>query len=155
MPIEGITVEEALLRVQSAYPRIYLACHTEHQTARVTGQELSQRDATILAHLNEQDPVQQGVLVSHLGIAKSTLSEALAYLEKRSLICRKTDPADPRAVLVSRTSAGSQAMSGGSVLQSSRLTLLLDQLTSDERRRAVDGLELLARAALAIPKGEQ
>ncbi len=148
-------IEEAVLRIQAAYPRVYLACHTEHQTARVTGQELSQRDATILSHVNEREAVQQGVLARHLGIAKSTLSEALAFLEKREFIRRETDPADPRGVLVWRTKAGSSAMSAGSVLQSGQLALLLHQLTEEERVRAVAGLELLARAALAIPKGDK
>ena len=45
-----------------------------------------------------------------------------------------------------RTPAGASAMSGSSVLESVRLRRLLNALTGPERRRAVEGLELLAGA---------
>lgn len=148
-------IDDAVLRVQSAYPRIYLACHTRHQTSRVTGEELSIRDASLLAHLDETHPVRQADLGRHLGIAKSTLSEALGWLEQRGLIHRRPDETDPRGALVSRTPAGSAAMSKSSVLETERLVHLLEALGDDDRARAVAGLELLAAAALRIPKEEQ
>ena len=41
-------LQEAVLRVQTGYPRIYLACHSRHQNARTTANHLSQRDGTLL-----------------------------------------------------------------------------------------------------------
>jgi DNA-binding MarR family transcriptional regulator len=147
-------LEEVILRVQTAYPRIYLACHTKHQTPRVTGQELSQRDSAILAHLNEGEPMAQSLLTRHLGIGKSTLSEALTWLEQRGLIARETG-GSPRRAQVRRTTLGSATMSKSSVLERDRLRMALASLTRDDRQRVVDGLELFAHAALAIPKGEK
>ena len=72
-----MTVEEALVRVQCAYPKIYLACHERHQHAKTTAARLSQRDSTILAHLREDVALGQGELARHLGVAKSTFSEAV------------------------------------------------------------------------------
>jgi len=146
--------EEALLRVQSAYPRIYLACHSRHQNARTTAHKLSQRDATLLAHLSEREPVSQSDLGRHIGVAKSTVSEALAGLEECGFIVRQPDGADSRGALIFRTASGTAAMSSGSVLETERLRELLEVMTAEERYRAVEGLELIARAALRVTKGE-
>lgn len=148
-------LEEALLRVQSAYPKIYLACHTRHQNARTTGQALSQRDVTILAHLSESQSLPQGLLTRHLGIAKSTLSEALTWLEQQGMVSRTADPADPRGALVKRTDAGSVAMSQGSVLEAGLLRAVLRALPEEQLAQAVEGLELSAKAAVETPKGER
>ncbi len=89
------------------------------------------------------------MLATHLGLAKSTLSEALAWLEKCAYVVREPDSRDPRAVLVRLTDRGQDAMRDGSVLQSDRLATLLEGLSDEDRTCAVEGLELLARAALA------
>ncbi len=79
-------IEESILRVQTAYPRIYLACHSRHQNTRTN--QISQRDGSLLAHLNHTTPTAQSDLAQHMGVAKSTLSEALGSLEERGLIAR-------------------------------------------------------------------
>ena len=139
-------MEECIVRVQTAYPRIYLACHSRHQNARSTAEQLSQRDGSLLAHLSEKTAVAQSELARHMAVAKSTLSEALASLEERGFVTRESGESDARGVFVRRTRRGTEAMSGGSVLESARLRRLLSQLSEDERRRAVEGLELIARA---------
>ena|SRR5690348_14006250 len=145
---------EALIRVQTAYPRIYLACHSRHQNARTTPHRLSPRDAAVLAHLDERQAVAQSDLARHLGVAKSTLSEALSALENLGFIARTPPGNEGRGALVLRTPAGTAAMSSGSVLESSRLLALLSTLTAGERTRAVEGLELIARAARQVSEGE-
>jgi len=141
-----VDIEESLVRVQAAYPRIYLACHSRHRNARSTPQKLSQRGASLLAHLSESKSVSHGDLAYHMGIAKSTLSEALDGLEELGFATRHADDADARNTLILRTPAGTRAMSDGSVLESGRLRELLGKLTEDERRRAIEGLELIACA---------
>jgi DNA-binding MarR family transcriptional regulator len=141
-----VDIEESLVRVQAAYPRIYLACHSRHQNVRTTPQKLSQRDASLLAHLTETDAVPHCDLAHHMGIAKSTLSEDLSGLEELGFVIRRTDADDARGTLISRTAAGTRAMSDGPVLESARLRELLGKLTEEERRRAIEGLELMARA---------
>ena len=61
-----MTISEAIVRVQEAYPRIYLACHSRHHNSRTTAPRLSQRDSSILSHLNETTPVAQSDLARHL-----------------------------------------------------------------------------------------
>ena len=136
-------IEEALIRVQSAYPRIYLACHTRHQNARTTPHQLSQRDGSILSHLDDRRPIAQSALARHMGVAKSTLSAALASLEEHGYVARRPEG---KELLLLRTPQGSKAMSRGSVLESGRLRRLLSALSEPERKAAVKGLELLAQA---------
>lgn len=143
-------LEESLLRVQSAFPRIYLACHSRHQNARTTADNLSQRDATLLAHLDEREPILQSELARHMGIAKSTLSEALSGLEKQQFTIRESDSEDGRSTFIRRTALGTGAMSRGSVLEPERLRKLLERLTDRERKRVVEGLELIVKAAERI-----
>lgn len=141
---DATDVEDALLRVQAAFPRIYLACHSRHQNARTTAEKLSQRDASLLAHLDDQEPVPQARLAAHMGVAKSTLSEALSSLEKQGLVVRQQDG---RGALIRRTAKGIEAMSNGSVLEAERLRRILRKMTAAERKAAVAGLELIARAS--------
>lgn len=143
-------VEETILRVQAAYPRIYLACHSQHQNGRTIVSGISQRDATLLAHLSEQTPAAQSDLARHLGVAKSTLSEALTYLEERGFVTREASREDARTIVIRRTTAGTQAMSSGSVLESDRLRAALERLSPAERDSVVQGLETLAHAAQSV-----
>src|SRR4051794_15930056 len=140
-------IDETVLRVQCAYPQIYLACHSRHQNSRTTPDKLSQRDASLLAHLDERHPVSQGDLAHHMGVAKSTLSEALSNLKEKKLPPREPDDQDGRGALIRRTRKGTEAMSRGSVLEPERLRELLGLLTEQERTRAVEGIELIACAA--------
>jgi hypothetical protein len=81
-------LDQSVVRVQAAYPRIYLACHTRHQNARSTADKISQRDGSLLAHLDEARAVGQSDLARHMSVAKSTLSEALAGLEECGFVAR-------------------------------------------------------------------
>jgi DNA-binding MarR family transcriptional regulator len=139
-------LDESLIRVQMAYPRIYLACHSRHQNTRSTADQLSQRDASLLAHLEEKSAVSHADLARHMSVAKSTLSEALNSLEVRGYVARETAEHDARGSLIRRTPKGTTAMSNGSVLEPERLRRLLEALTPEERQRAVEGLELIAQA---------
>lgn len=138
-----MTLDDAIVRIQTAYPRVYHACHAGHRQQPSSAPGLTAQHGMLLAHLSEERSITQSELAAHLGVAKSTLSEALSGLVEQGFIERT--PAG-RSLSLRRTSAGTQAMSRGSVLETSRLRTLLDRLSDDERRQAVAGLELLAQA---------
>ena len=73
-------LEVQVTEIQMLYPRIYMACHTEHTKARSSEVKLSARDSSILAHLSVKELTRSGPLAKHLDVAASTLSEALQYL---------------------------------------------------------------------------
>jgi DNA-binding MarR family transcriptional regulator len=140
--------DEAVLRIQLAYPKIYLACHKQHQNARTTPHGLSPRDSSLLAHLDPVRPVEQAELGRHLGLAKSTLSEAMAWLVECGFALRaKAENGRGQAFLLS--AKGVEAVSESSVLERSALARLVAAL-GDARDSAIAGLERIAATAVAL-----
>lgn len=147
-------MERRLVRdVQRYYPQIYLACHVDHVRARSTPYRVSSRDAALLSHLDTREPITAGQLAGHLGVVPSTLSEAVKRLETLGYLQRLRREGDRRSVELRLTEAGAEAMAASSVLDAGRVARLLARLAASERRRAVLGLALLAKAARALPAG--
>src|SRR5262245_39587961 len=135
---------EAVLR---HYPQIFLACHVAHRRAASSPTGLSDRDSTVLGHLSERDPLTPLGLARHLGIRPSSLSPILARLVARELIDRRAHASDRRRTELRLTPKGALAMQASSVLDAGRVSRMLAGLRPGERRAALHGLELLARAA--------
>jgi len=129
--------------VQRAYPQLYLACHVEHATRR-RDHGLSDRDATVLAHLDELSPVQANRLAKHLGVGPSTVTEALDRLVAKGLAERTRRG---RTVELRITADGVAFMQSGSVLDAVWVAALLDAVPARARPAALRGIELLATAA--------
>jgi DNA-binding MarR family transcriptional regulator len=138
------------------YPQIYLACHLEHTRARTNAYGLRDKDVVLLGHLDETTPMRAGQLARHLGVGSPTLSAQIQRLETSGLLTRTPAPRDRRNIDLRLTPRGAEAMAATSILDPGRVTALLVQLKPTERRRAVGGLALLARAArqlqLTYPK---
>ncbi len=133
--------------IQRAYPQVYHACHVEHRSRHASPSGLTEKDASLLAHAGASEGVTPGALARHFGVAASTLSAQIKRLEAMGLIALEPDPADSRRRRLSLTDQGRAATRAGSVLDAGRLTALLDTLNTDERRRAVEGLTVLAEGA--------
>jgi MarR family transcriptional regulator, organic hydroperoxide resistance regulator len=133
--------------VQRFYPQIYLACHKRHIRAASTAYRLSARDSSILVHLNETDPVTPTELATHLSVRGSTLSAAIRRLEQLGYLQRKKIPRDRRTVALTLTPQGAKAMAETSVLDSERVGAVLAKLNRNEKKRALEGLALLAKAS--------
>ena len=134
--------------IQRFYPQIYLACHVDHVRSRTTRFKLSSRDSSILSHLDRDHAMSPRELASHLGVAASTLSATIARLEKLGYITSTAVDGDRRKRHLRLTDKGGEAMSSTSVLDAEKLRALLERLSESERRAAVKGLGLLARAAV-------
>ena len=133
--------------VQVAYPQIYFACHTRHVRRASTATQLSATDSTLLAHLDEKDPVRATALAKHLGLAASTLSAAIARLAALGYVVQRRSAQDGRVIDLLLAAKGAAAMQASSVLESARVKAMLGKLTAAERKRALDGLALLGMAA--------
>jgi DNA-binding MarR family transcriptional regulator len=143
---------DLVYRIQRDYPRIYLACHVDHVRARTSVHGISSRDASLLAHLDAGDARSAGGLAMHLGIAASTLSATLARLETHGYLERVRDGDDRRFVAPRLTARGREAVAGTSVLDGARVGEMLGNLAPAERKRAADGLALLAKGASKIAR---
>ena len=158
-----MSLDQAVRVVQATYPQIYLACHTRHQRKRSTEHALSPRDASILAHLDERTALTAARLASHLGIARSTLSEALKRLTTLGFVrdgnasagnarvgnARAGKPA-ARTMAVLLTSKGARAIQDTSVLETKRLRQALEEVSGADLRTIVAGLQCLAAACRRI-----
>jgi DNA-binding MarR family transcriptional regulator len=144
-------MDAQILQIQSLYPRIYMACHTDHSNGPSTEDKLSARDGSILAHLSSESFTSPSFLAEHLGITRATLSEALTKLTTLGYVTSETDLYDERRKKVCLTSQGLAAMSSSSVLAYDKIATLMSRLSAENRQRVVDGLKLLADAALAHP----
>ena len=130
-------------RIQRAYPQLYLACHVEHTTRR-RGHGLSDRDTSVLAHLDELSPVSAGELARHLGIGASSMTAAIDHLEALGLVERTRVG---RRAQLRITRAGIEQMQATSVLDAGRVDALVATVPARQREQAVRGIELLAAAA--------
>ena len=140
--------------VQVAYPQIYFACHTRHIRRASTGTRLSAADSTLLAHLDEDRATRPTRLARHLGLANSTLSAATTRLAKLGYVSLERSSKDGRAVDLRLTAKGAAAMQASSVLDSDLVAKMLVHLSSAQRKRALEGIGLLAKGA-RLAQGER
>ncbi|MFC4820713.1 MarR family winged helix-turn-helix transcriptional regulator [Dokdonella ginsengisoli] len=145
-------MDDAVLALLRCYPQIYLACHVEHVRARSNAHALSARDASLLSHLDRGHGIAAAELAQHMQIRPSTLSAALARLERLGYVEREADAHDRRVHRLRLSSRGEIAMAESSVLDPQRAAALLALLAPSERERALEGLALLARAARELSK---
>jgi DNA-binding MarR family transcriptional regulator len=132
--------------LMTLYPRIYFACHTRHVRDPQTQRLLSRHQASILDHLDELEPTTVMDMAAHMGVTAATMSLAIDRLERKGYVVRLRDAKDRRRVHVRLTTAGVRIKEASSVLDPERVQRLVARLSDDERRRAVEGLALLARA---------
>ena len=132
------------------YPRIFLACHREHVHDPDTGQTLSARQASILDHLDAVEPTAMATLAGHLGVTPATMSIAIDRLERAGYVTRGNDREDGRRVLVRLTQTGVRIREANSVLDPVLVERLVKSIPAAERRAALKGLAILARAADAL-----
>jgi DNA-binding MarR family transcriptional regulator len=133
--------------VLAHYPRIYFACHTRHVRDPETRQRLSAHQASILDHLDQVSPTSLRTLAAHMGVTASTMSLAITRLVRMGYVTRSRDRQDGRVVGLRVTAAGVRVREAKSVLDPARVAGVLAQLSVPDRRAALHGLALLARAS--------
>jgi DNA-binding MarR family transcriptional regulator len=134
-------------RLLDAYPRIFFACHRRHVRDSASGRTLSAHQASILDHLDTVDPMSLADLAAHMGVTASTMSLAVDRLERAGYVVRERNDADRRRLDLRLTDAGARVKDASSVLEPDIVGVLLQQLSAQDRRDALRGLELLAGAA--------
>jgi DNA-binding MarR family transcriptional regulator len=140
-------MEDQVRELQQLYPRIYIACHLDHVRAASSPVHLSARDSAILAHFEESGSLRPSKLARHLGVARSTMSQAVKKLVALGYIAAQKNDADRRQLGLQLTEQGRSAMQAASVLDRNKVADLLRQLTREDRKKGLAGLAILARAA--------
>lgn len=140
--------------VQRLYPQIFLACHTNHVRATSTRWKLSSHDSAILSHLSRASGLSPRSLAKHLGVAASTLSASIKRLANLGYLTCDAPANDKRRREIRLTDRGAEAMSATSVLDRERVGVMLKKLKPSDRKAALNGLALLARAARELAAEE-
>ena len=143
-----------IYEVQRLYPQVFLACHTNHVRAASTRWQLSSHDSAILSHLDRSRGLSPRSLAKHLGVTPSTLSASLKRLTNLGYLTCDAPASDKRRREIRLTDRGVEAMSETSVLDRERVREMLKKLKPADRRAAVSGLALLARAARKLTAEE-
>ena len=138
-------------RIQRAYPQLFHACHVEHTTRR-REHGLSDRDSSLLAHLDALSGITVGDLARHLGVGPSTITEAIDRLERMQLVERTRVG---RKVELRITQRGIDGMQDSNVLDTERVEAMVAGVPARDREAAVHGLELLAEAARELRSGRK
>lgn len=146
-------LEQMARDIQRHFPRIYVACHTDHRARRGQKPTISARDQTILAHVPSPG-ARPRTLATHLKVGPSTMSAALKRLVAMGLITMAPEAQDARAKVVRLTATGRAALAQTSVLEFSRVKAALGRLSATDRSAVVRALELLADAAQAAGDAE-
>jgi DNA-binding MarR family transcriptional regulator len=134
-------------QVLAHYPRIYFACHTRHVKDDRAGRVLSSHQASILDHLDTEDPTSLLELARHMGVTAGTMSVAVDRLVAHGYVLRARDANDRRRVNLRLSAAGARIREANSVLDPVRVRAMLARLPAPQRKTALHGLALLARAA--------
>ena len=141
------TDKNLVIQIQAHYPKIYLACHSEHSKSRSSASSLSNRDMIILAHLYDGQLTTNKALAGHLKLAPSTLSEALNNLVALQMLIVSVDAEDERKSHYQLSVQGEKALQDSSVLDTQKLQQLLNKLSATQQQQVVEGLRLLADAS--------
>jgi len=108
----------------------------------------------MLVHLDQGRALPVSRLAQHIGLAASTVSEALTRLEALGFVHKAPSSSDRRQVGVRLTAKGIAAVREGSVLETQRLRRVLARLSARDRVAVVSGLARLARACSPAIKGK-
>ena len=137
-------------QVLSALPRVLFACRPRSVPDSPGRPGVSPHQAHILSQLDAEDPTMVGELAESLGVTASTMSLNLKRLREAGLVFCDREPDDRRVMNVRLTEAGERARDASRPLDADRVDALLGGLWPEDRRRALEGLAILADAADAL-----
>lgn len=147
MKDEAITSAQAADLLEQFYPKIFLACHTRHVNDPGKNVRLTANQASILDHLDEEEPVTLQELSLHMGVTPSTMSITINRLVTMGYVKRDKDKGDSRRIGLRLSREGLKIKKSKSVLDGDRVKSMLQRLTEEELKTALKGLGLLSYAA--------
>jgi DNA-binding MarR family transcriptional regulator len=144
-----------IVHALSALARVLHACRVAGVSDPATGRRVTDKQLRTLRELDPADPAMVTELAEYLGVTASTMSLNLGRLEAGGLVRRVRDPEDRRVMNVLLTPEGQRLVERAQALEPARIADVLGALLPEERRRALDGLALLAEAAdRVVARGE-
>lgn len=109
--------------------------------------ELTFPEVAALARLERNGPATSAELARFEQISPQSMGATLAGLEERGLVCRGTDPADGRRVVMSVTALGRQMVGKRRDARVEQIAAALDGFTEDELQQLLTAAPLIQRLA--------
>ncbi|BBH65838.1 MarR family transcriptional regulator [Actinoplanes sp. OR16] len=132
--------------VASAFERLYAAFR------RITPREqLSLTAASTLARLERHGPQRLCDLHAPEGVTQPAMTQLITRLERDGLASRGSDPADGRAVLVSVTDAGREAVARRRAARATAISAVLRKLPEEDRAVITAALPALDHVSELLP----
>ena len=89
---------DSVRRLLDAYPAIFLACHRRHLRADAAGKPVTERQASVLDHLDPTRPTTLSRLAEHMGVGLSSMSILVARLLRAGYVAQRRDASDSRRI---------------------------------------------------------
>ncbi|MBB6144946.1 DNA-binding MarR family transcriptional regulator [Silvibacterium bohemicum] len=137
-------------RLQQAYPAIFLACHRKHVREDGGGNTVTERQASVLDHLDEKQPTTLSKLAEHMGVSRSTMSITVSRLVRGGYVARRKDALDTRSVALTLTRAGVRVREENALLHPELVRQILRRMRAEEMEGALHGIESLAKYARIV-----
>jgi DNA-binding MarR family transcriptional regulator len=145
-------LDSEVRRILDAYPAIFLACHRRHLRADDAGNAVTERQASVLDHLDATRPTTLSKLAEHMGVGSSSMSILVARLVRAGYIAQRRDSSDARRVSLTLTPAGTRIKADNSVLDPQLLRKMFALMPAAELESALRGLESLAKYARILQR---
>lgn len=119
----------------------------KRQVRQHTHEDLTPSQVSALATLDKHGALRLGELARIEVISPPTLTNIVGGLEQRGLVERSSDPSDRRSARVDLTRAGRSALARIRNERTAFLAQRIAALSTSERRRLADAIDLLTRLA--------
>lgn len=134
-------VAETLVdEISELYPLLYFASHTSHSRS----DDLTERDLRLLTHIGTEGCPSASGLARHLGIARSTMSEAIRSLEIRGLLIRERTGSSRRPIHL--TTEGLEAIRSDEGLDRRVISQIMNELSASQQNTVLNAFRLIAQA---------
>jgi len=134
-------------RVLDAYPTIFLACHRQHLRSDAAGNAITEKQASVLDHLDATHPTTLSKLAEHMGVSRSSMSIMVARLNRAGYISSRPNEDDARSVGLTLTQSGLRVKEQSSILEPALLMKMFRLIPPAELESALQGIETLAKYA--------
>ncbi|MEL7976786.1 MarR family transcriptional regulator [Isoptericola sp. F-RaC21] len=116
---------------------------TAATTARTGGHDLDRSGYLLLHALRDDGPQRVQALADRLGIDASTVTRQVVALERAGHVQRSRDPLDGRAVLVSATAEGREALGAQRARRATTYSTVLADWSDEDRTLLAELVERL------------
>ncbi len=139
--------ETQIRRLLEAYPAIFLAAHRQHVRSDEGGKSISERQASVLDHLDEKRGATLSKLAEHMGVGRSAMSIMVSRLVRGGYIVRRRDEKDARCVALKLTRRGARVKEENAILEHDLLKSMFRMMPAAELESALLGVESFAKYA--------